>query len=998
MFLVVKRICLLSLLTLFTNLLSAQITVGFQGGEPGDTWTYTSTGADATALNERTLAPNKVSGTVSLVVGGNTTGGSCISGGSGNGPDTPRTFTFDALDISSSSNFVRTFTVNWGNRFPVCVGTGWDSGEDLIFTAFHDNIAQPSVTLANGNNNAAFSIATHQYTWSIPACVNSFRFTISVTTNRRDELLFIDNAKVTAPSLNAPTPATSAITGNTDVCIGSSQTLSVTQIANTSYTWSGLPSGATFTTPNGTTSSNSIGIDWGTAAPGTYTISVIPSLIVCGLPTPGPATTIDITVNATPQLTVSPDATICPGQSTTITASGATTYSWDNGLGSGSSFSVSPATTTTYTVTGSTGNCTSTASVTVTVAPNPTVTITANPTTICSGSSATLTASGATTYTWQPATGLNATTGATVTANPTTTYTYTVEGNDGTCTGTATQTITVTPLPQLTVSPDITICQGQSTTISVSGAITYSWDNGLGAGSSFTVNPTTTTTYNVTGSNGNCSSTASVTVTVVPSITVTAAASPASVCPSGTSTLTASGATNYTWQPATGLSSTTGSTVTAAPTATTTYTVTGTTGTCTSTASVTVSMAPALNISVSAAPASVCAGGTTTLTASGATSYSWQPTPGLSSTTGAVVNATLTVTTTYTVTGTTGTCQGTGSVTVTVNSAAAISAGNDITVCEGNTVTLSGSGGTTYAWDNGVTDGVAFAPNTSAIYTVVGTTADGCVGTDQVNVTVESAPTAAFQSDVQSGCLPLAIQFANASTGVTTYNWDFGDGTTSTDQDPAHTYYYSGCKNVTLQVASANGCSRTLSMPNYICIQASPVAAFSVNPGELSESNPQANFINASENAVSYVWNFGDNTTSTEESPEHTFAVIEGGYEVTLYAYNADGCMDSTKSMILFNESPVYYVPNAFTPDGNEMNQTFQPVFTAGFDPQRFHLEIYNRWGERIFESNDPKIGWDGTSWNGTMVPDGTYIWKIGFNLKNSDDKRIIKGHVVLVR
>lgn len=949
-------------------------------------------------MSERLQAPNRVTGTASLVVGGNTPGGSCIDGGSGNGPNTLRKFTFDPLDISGSSNSIRTFSINWGNRFPICVGTGWDGGEDLFLVAYHDGIAQAPVTLATGNNNATFSIATHQYTRNIPACVNSFYFEIYITTNRRDELLFIDDVKVTTPALNAPIQGASPISGDASVCIGATETLSVTASPNTTYTWSGLPAGATFITPNGTTSSHTIDIDWGTAAPGTYAISVTPSALVCGSPASGASSTINITVTASPQLTITPNGSICSGQSFPITVSGATGYAWDNGLGTASAVTVSPAATTTYTVTGSVGNCSSTASVTVTVNPSPVITIQATPASICAGQTATLTASGGISYTWQAAPGLSATTGATVTVNPTATTTYTVEGSDGNCTATATQNITLTPSPQLTVSPDVTICHGQSTTLSVSGAGSYSWDNGLGTAGSQSVSPATTTTYTVTGSNNNCSSTASVTVTVTPSITVSASSSPTAVCPGGLVTLTASGATSYTWAPAPGLNATTGASVTANPTTTTTYTVTGTTGSCSSTTSVIVNISPSLTINATASPASVCPGGSSTLTATGAGTYTWTPATGLSGTTGSSVTASPSSTTTYTVSGTSGTCQGSATVTVTVSPVVVVNAGNDITVCEGSAVTLSGSGADVYSWDNGVSNGVAFTATTTTTYTVTGTTLQGCAGIDQVTITVETAPVAAFSSDVQGGCLPLNVQFTQVSAGGTGYNWNFGDGTTSTDQNPLHTYYSSGCHDISLEVTSANGCSRIVNLQDYVCIQPRPIAAFSSNPAELSESNPVANFVNASENAVAYAWNFGDGTVSTQESPVHTYIVNDVGYEVTLYAYNSAGCVDSTKQMLPFNESPVYYVPNAFTPDGNEFNQTFQPVFTAGFDPQRFHLEIYDRWGERIFESLNPEIGWDGVSVAGTIVPDGVYVWKISFNLRNSDDKRVLSGHVALIR
>jgi gliding motility-associated-like protein len=181
---------------------TAQTTLYFQNGNAGDNWSFSSTGADATALAESLSPLNYTSAPQSLVVGGNTPGGSCIDGGTGNGPTTSRTYTFDDVDISSSNQYTRTLTFNWGNRHPVCTGTGWDTGENLIFTPIHDGIAQPNITLAVGANDAIFNINSNSTTYTIPPCVNSFSFILSINTNRRDELLFLDDVLLTTPAFN----------------------------------------------------------------------------------------------------------------------------------------------------------------------------------------------------------------------------------------------------------------------------------------------------------------------------------------------------------------------------------------------------------------------------------------------------------------------------------------------------------------------------------------------------------------------------------------------------------------------------------------------------------------------------------------------------------------------------------------------------------------------------------------------------------------------------
>ena len=101
--------------------------------------------------------------------------------------------------------------------------------------------------------------------------------------------------------------------------------------------------------------------------------------------------------------------------------------------------------------------------------------------------------------------------------------------------------------------------------------------------------------------------------------------------------------------------------------------------------------------------------------------------------------------------------------------------------------------------------------------------------------------------------------------------------------------------------------------------------------------------------------------------------------------------------VIAIEQEVIYYVPNTFTPDGDGFNQTFQPVFTDGFDPYDFNLFIFNRWGEMIWESHDASIGWDGT-YNGKTVQSGTYVWKIEFKTIKNDERKMITGHVNLIR
>ena len=811
---------------------------------------------------------------------------------------------------------------------------------------------------------------------------------------------------------------------------------------------------------------------------GTHTINYSVGVAPCNA-----SSSTTITVNSA---TVTPPApqTICSGGSATLTASGAGTYTWSPSTGlsatTGATVTASPASTTTYTVTGNTAGCTSSGTVTVTVAP---LTVSVSPnTSICSGASTTLTASGATNYTWSPATGLSSTTGASVTANPTSTTTYTVTGTNGSCSATANVTVTVTPL-NLTVSPNTTICSGASTTLTAGGATSYSWSpsTGLSAstGASVNASPSATTTYTVTGTSGACSSSQTVTVTVTPlALTV----SPdVSICNGGSTVLTASGATNYSWSPSTGLSSTTGASVTANPSTTTTYTVSGTSGSCTSSLPVTVTVTPVV---VGVTPStSICNGTSTTLTATGATNYSWSPSTGLSSATGATVTANPTVTTTYTVTGTTGTCSNTATTTVTVNPVPTVIASNNGPLCEGSTMQLTATSlpGTSYTWSgpngfsaNTQNGSIPATINAGGTYTVT-TSLNGCTSSTTTNVVVNSGqvpvispagpfceagtnsilsasipggnwsgtgitnattgefspsqagagshaisytvtggcatpgtttivvnpmPVVQITTPDASGCAPFTTSLADASTpSSSSITWDFGDGSTNSNQlnSVSHTFNYPGCYDVTVTSTSPSGCSTTTTFPSFICVLPNAVAAFSVNNPIHGLMNPEFHTFNTSANASIYSWDFGDGETSNAFNPSHTYSEDAGNYVIRLIANNTGDCPDTAWVTVTIQEELVFYVPNTFTPDGDEFNNVFFPVFTSGFDPYNYTLTIYNRWGETLFESNDTKFGWDGT-YNGELCKSGIYTWTIRFKSSESDKKITKTGHVQLLK
>jgi gliding motility-associated-like protein len=345
-----------------------------------------------------------------------------------------------------------------------------------------------------------------------------------------------------------------------------------------------------------------------------------------------------VTLAPPPAVTVTPNDSVCPGNSIVLNAGGALSYAWSPAASlsssTGSSVTATPTVTTTYSVIGTdSSGCVDTNTVTITMVAAPTASVAGN-STICSGSSATLTASGGTSYSWS-----TAATTAVITVSPTTTTTYTVTASNGVCTDTASFTVVVMSNPSASISGNNIICTGGTANLTATGGGTYSWNTGATSGT-VSVSPSSTTTYTVVVSLGTCTDTAFYTVNVLPPPTAQVSGAD-SVCAGSTVVLNASGGISYSWS--TGQTTTS---IAVIPFSTTTYFVIASNGTCTDTAFFTVNTlaGPAAN----AGPdATFNIGGSATLTGTGGGTYSWSPSTGLSCTTCPSPVASPTVTTTY---------------------------------------------------------------------------------------------------------------------------------------------------------------------------------------------------------------------------------------------------------------------------------------------------------------------------------------------------------------
>lgn len=394
----------------------------------------------------------------------------------------------------------------------------------------------------------------------------------------------------------------------------------------------------------------------------------------------------------------------------------------------------------------------------------PTPAMSANTDQVCAGSTVSYTdasTNNPTSWNWSFPGGTPATSTAqnpTVTYNTPGNYNVTLSATNayGTTSETFSNAVTVNAIPTVsgTASP-ATICQGESSTISASGAASYTWSNGLGAGNSKVVSPSGTMTYQVTGTLNGCSNTSSVTVTVTPPVNVTATASQTKICEGQSTTIQATGGTTYSWS--NGLGNASSHEV--SPTTTTTYTVTGSNGNCSNTSSVTIVVDNAPVVNATASATVICPGDQVLLSATGASNYSWTPSTYLSNNIGASVAASPTESIVYTVTGTNSCGSDESSVSILVNDAPA----TPIISEDGVTLyidLLSGQTATWYLGGNAVGTGDSYTALVNGNYTVVVTNNFGC--TSQASKYVSTVGLSLNELD------DLFEVYPNPTQGVTT--------------------------------------------------------------------------------------------------------------------------------------------------------------------------------------------------------------------------------------
>lgn len=778
-----------------------------------------------------------------------------------------------SFTVACSSNYSNAFTYEWNNgstdtsiivtndaSYSIIVhdtnGCSASASASVTVNPVPQGHISGNMTLCSGQSTTLTASGANSYHWSTGATAP----VITVTSSGNYVCTFTNSYGCTSSQcvivnvFSAPT-----ITGNTSFCSGGYTTLTAT--GGDSYQWS---TGATSATINVNTAGN-------------YSVTASTSNGCSG------STSVNVVENQPVNVTITGNSVICNETSTTLTATSGASYLWSSGE---TTQSISVNTPGSYSVTvTNTNGCSGSSSQTVTMMESAVI---SGNTHICEGESATLSVSGAGTYTWS-----NGAYTSSITVGTPGTYTVTASLPNG-CSSTASAEVTVATTPTPTILGNTTLCQGQSTSLSANGGVSYHWSNGS---SNNNISVSQSGVYTVTATNAEgCSNTANVTVTVNPLPNVNISGN-SSFCQGDNVMLTATGASTYTWS-----NSQSQATITVSNPGT--YTVTGTDANgCSNIATRVVTANPVYNISqtqsicqgqsylfngqylttsgtytqnlstvngcdsivtltltVKSLPTPVilgnttlCQGQSTSLSANGGVSYAWSN--GSSSN-----NISVSQSGVYTVTATNAEgCSAAASVTVTVNPLPSVSISGNSSFCQGDNVTLTATGASTYVWSN-ASSNAAITVSNAGTYTVTGTDANGCNNTATKTVSVNPTYN-----------IPLTHSICQGES----YNF-YGQNLTA-----AGTYTH------TLQ--TVNGCDSVLTLT--LMVKALPTPTLTGNTS-LCEGETTTLIANG---GVSYVWN--------NASTGNSISVSQSGvYTVT--ATNAEGCSAPASVTVTVNLLP----------------------------------------------------------------------------------------------
>jgi gliding motility-associated-like protein len=1005
-------------------------TVNVSGGIPGYTYswspsggntatatglsagTYTCTVSDANSclvqniitLTQPSILGSSLSGQTDVICNGGNTGSAAliVSGG------TPG---YSYSWSPSGGNSASANGLSVGNY--TCTVT--DANGCIMTQSF--SITQPaplSVTssqsdiLCNGNNSGSATVTVsggtpgYSYSW-LPSGGNAATATNLLQGNYTCTITDVNNCTLTHSFSITQPPALVVSQSATAASCGNNNGSAIVNVSGgtPSYSYSWTPSGGNSATANNLSQGN-----YSCTITDANGCTDIQGIVITN---PG-APTLSIT-----SLT---DVSCFGGNngSAISNASGGTgpySYNWLPSGGNAATANTLSAGNYSLTVTDALG-CIVTQSFIITEPPAITASGSSNPVSCFGGNNGTagVTTSGGTpaySYSWSPAGGNSATAISLIAGN----YSCTITDAHG-CS--ITSSVAVTEPPQLSsaVSVSNVLCaggnNGTATVTPSGGTPAYAFVWSPAGGNSAVASGLNSGNYNCTITDNNgCIITQTVTVTEPAPLSVTVTSTPSSCGnPNGSASAAPSGGTgsySYSWSPG-GYST---ASVNGLAAGNYSVIVTDQNG-CTTNGTVTIGNQSGVVATLASQTNVNCFGfsnGTIHITQNGGNlpyTYNWSPNVSTSdsATSLSAGNYVCTVTDA-------GGCSSSLTITITEPPQLSLSTtANPTGVCVGMPVQLSAiaAGGTpaySILWNPGNLNGAnqTIIPASTGTYVANLVDQNGCTTNSSVTVTVFPSPAANFSADSLSGCTPVCVNFSDSSLSasqIISWNWNFGNGDNSTDQNPVYCYLNSGMFDVNLQVTNADGCSNTFTMTSLINALPTPDASFTVSPQPTTTLNPEVFFTDASTNADSWNWNFGDvlNSSSTAQNPSFIYS-DPTCYMVTLTVANFSGCTDIATHEVCIDPEITIYIPNSFSPNGDGLNDIFLPK-SEGLMDEGYELQIFDRWGNLIFESHALNEGWDGKVKDHSKISQmDTYVWKLHVMDVKFEEHDLI-GHVNLVK
>jgi gliding motility-associated-like protein len=827
---------------------------------------------------------------------------------------------------------------------------------------------------------------------TVPAAttINAGVYTVTVTS--------LGCSTVGTVNVSVVTPTTSA--SNTGpYCAGA--TIQLNAPAASTYTWTGPSFNSNLQNPT---------IGASTAAmSGNYTI-----LVSIGTCTATASTSV--TVNALPAPAASNTGPYCPGTTIQLNVGAFSTYTW-----TGPSFNSNQQNPTiSNAAIGNTGNyvvtvtdangCVNSSSTSVLVNPTPAITVN-NPGT-CVNQTINLTSTGGGTYLWTGPMSFSSTA-----QNPSIPnavlgmsgpYTVLVTSAAG-CTNTAVSNVTVYPLPNPNITSNSPVCAGNTLNLFGSGGATYAWSGPgyTGPTQNPTINNVTAAAngvYTLLVSSGTCTASTTFTVVVNP-LPVFNFSGTNVLCngqSNGTSTVNVTvgtGPFNYQWTTSPMQTTQVASNI---PAGTYSCVVTDANN-CTSVASTQITEPTQFSVSIVSPTLSACANTPININAIGAGgtgpyTYNWVSGPSTSAYSANESNAgnylyTMNATDAFN-------CPATANISLTFFPLPMVTA-TGATICAGQTTNITASGANTYTWQPGNFTGTTYSytGNQSININVIGT-ANGCSNSATTAIIVNPNPTSNINAGAAKGCVPTCVTFtAGGSSNITSYGWILNGAGITGSVNGAYCFDEAASYTLGLTVMDANGCTSTVT-PVTIDIYPQPVADFNHAPIKpIVNQDPFVTFTDASYGAtiVSWNWYFMNTAQYTSVQQNPTYSYTEPGtYPVVLVVKSDKGCTDTLVRPLVVGEDFGIYVPNAFTPNADGLNDVFQP---KGFGITKYEMNIYDRWGERVFHTSTFEEGWDGSFMGRGQktCEEGSYTWLINCTSVFGKSHEL-KGHVTLIK